>query len=135
MDSLEFWDDLGPIDKLADMTSSNDELMNILKNTSMEDLIGLNETYSLGNSSFDYLYETLHPSGMDALFPNDSDLMYSPFKLSTKGDKETTLFEFTIVGVMLTGISIFGLVGNMVAIVVLSSPVMKGSFSSLLIGE
>lgn len=49
--------------------------------------------------------------------------------------KERTTFEFITVGLLLTVISIFGLVGNIVAIIVLSRPAMKGSFSSLLIGN
>ena len=44
-------------------------------------------------------------------------------------------FKFITVGIMLSTISVFGLVGNIVAIVVLSRPTMKGSFSSLLIGK
>ena len=44
-------------------------------------------------------------------------------------------YERPLVGLLLTVISLFGLVGNIVAIVVLSRPTMKGSFSSLLIGE
>ena len=48
--------------------------------------------------------------------------------------EKTSLFEF-IVGLLLTIISVFGLLGNIVAIVVLSRPTMKGSFSSLLIGK
>ena len=45
-----------------------------------------------------------------------------------------TMFNF-IIGLFLTIISVFGLVGNIVAIIVLSRPTMKGSFSSLLIGK
>ena len=44
-------------------------------------------------------------------------------------------FKFAVVGVMLTIISVFGLAGNVVAIIVLSRPAMKGSFSSLLISK
>lgn len=47
----------------------------------------------------------------------------------------TGSFEFITVGILLTTISVFGLLGNVVAIIVLSRPVMKGSFSTLLIGE
>ncbi len=46
-----------------------------------------------------------------------------------------TTDKFVIVGIMLTAVSVFGLAGNIVAIVVLSQPEMKGSFSSLLIGK
>ena len=49
-------------------------------------------------------------------------------------ESESSLFEF-IVGLLLTLISGFGLVGNIVAIVVLSKPAMKGSFHTLLIGK
>ena len=48
--------------------------------------------------------------------------------------KRYTMFNF-IIGLFLTIISVFGLVGNIVAIIVLSRPTMKGSFSSLLIGK
>jgi hypothetical protein len=47
----------------------------------------------------------------------------------------TSTFGFIIEGVLLTAVSVFGLVGNIVAIIVLSRPTMKGSFSSLLIGK
>lgn len=49
----------------------------------------------------------------------------------TRGD----LYEFVIEGVLLTGVSLFGLIGNIVAIIVLSRPPMRGSFSTLLIGR
>ena len=45
------------------------------------------------------------------------------------------MFEFVTSGVLLTAVSLFGLVGNVVAIIVLSRPSMRGSFSTLLIGE
>ena len=44
------------------------------------------------------------------------------------------MFEFVTSGVLLTAVSLFGLVGNVVAIIVLSRPSMRGSFSTLLIG-
>ena len=50
-------------------------------------------------------------------------------------DLKVTPFKYVTVGFLLTIISIFGLMGNVVAIIVLSKPAMKGSFSSLLIGK
>merc|ERR1712223_1980658 len=44
------------------------------------------------------------------------------------------MFTFIIEGVLLSIVSALGVVGNVVAIFILSKPVMKGSFSSLLIG-
>jgi len=44
------------------------------------------------------------------------------------------MFAFIIEGILLSIVSIFGVVGNVVAIFILSKPLMKGSFSSLLIG-
>ena len=133
MDSVELFEDvyLRYLAQFDDSTSPTDEFINMLKNASVEDLIGpLNETHMGNNSSFDQLYNTFSDSF------NGSDSIYSPIKLpSLTGRKETTTFEFAVVGVLLTGISIFGLVGNIVAIIVLSNRVMKGSFSSLLIGK
>jgi hypothetical protein len=48
--------------------------------------------------------------------------------------ERTTTFGFITEGVLLTAVSLFGLFGNIVAIIVLSRPAMKGSFSTLLIG-
>ena len=45
------------------------------------------------------------------------------------------MFEFVTSGVLLMAVSLFGLAGNVVSIIVLSRPQMKGSFSTLLIGE
>jgi len=56
-------------------------------------------------------------------------------KINSKHGSADTLFEFVTEGILLTSVSLFGLVGNMVAIVVLSRPSMRGSFSTLLIGE
>ena len=45
------------------------------------------------------------------------------------------MFTFIIEGVLLSIVSTLGVVGNVVAIFILSKPIMKGSFSSLLIGK
>lgn len=44
-------------------------------------------------------------------------------------------FDFVVEGVLLMIVSIFGVAGNIINIVVLSKPSMKGSFSTLLIGQ
>ena len=44
------------------------------------------------------------------------------------------MFTFIIEGVFLSIVSLLGVLGNVVAIFILSKPVMKGSFSTLLIG-
>ena len=44
------------------------------------------------------------------------------------------MFRFIIEGVLLTFVSAFGIIGNIIAIYILSRPIMKASFSTLLIG-
>ena len=44
------------------------------------------------------------------------------------------MFRFIIEGVLLTIVSAFGIIGNIIAIYILSRPIMKASFSTLLIG-
>ena len=44
-------------------------------------------------------------------------------------------FDFVVEGVLLMIVSVFGVAGNIINIVVLSKPSMKGSFSTLLIGQ
>ena len=68
---------------------------------------------------------------------NDTDILNFTQVLEQSKNKkpETNMFEFIIKGVLLTSISIFGLIGNTIAIIVLSRPCMKGSFSTLLIGR
>ena len=58
-----------------------------------------------------------------------------PSGLGASAAGRTSTFGFIIEGVLLSAVSVFGLVGNIVAIIVLSRPTMKGSFSSLLIGK
>ena len=45
-----------------------------------------------------------------------------------------TMFRFITEGILLTVVSVFGIIGNILAIYILSRPVMKASFSTLLIG-
>jgi hypothetical protein len=61
--------------------------------------------------------------------------LHWPPKIVDMLHAKNNVFEFVTEGVLLISISIFGLIGNMVAIVVLSRPAMKGSFSTLLIGK
>ena len=124
-------------DHFDDNPPPTDDLIKMIihANSSMEEFLGLNESFSLGNSStsnIDDIFESI--TSKEDIFLNDSDTFYSP-KMSELGQKDTTVFEFYTVGVLLTFVSVFGLVGNIVAIIVLSRPVMKGSFASLLIGK
>ena len=58
-----------------------------------------------------------------------------PSGLGASAAGRTSTFGFIIEGVLLSAVSVFGLLGNIVAIIVISRPTMKGSFSSLLIGK
>jgi hypothetical protein len=49
-----------------------------------------------------------------------SNLLYCGQGLGEKAAEKTSTFGFIIEGVLLTAISVFGLVGNIVAIIVLS---------------
>ncbi len=48
---------------------------------------------------------------------------------------EITNFEFVVEGILLMAVSLFGLISNVVSIVILSRLPMRGSFSALLIGK
>ena len=74
------------------------------------------------------------------MFPKfDNNITEPPISIwpniTTIIELEVTPFKLVTVGILLTIISLFGLVGNVVAIIVLSNSTMKGSFSSLLIGK
>merc|ERR1711879_342433 len=73
------------------------------------------------------------------IFPNISNpkfnlsLAQESSNYTTEGTIELFIFKSITLGIFMNLISIFGLMGNVVAIIVLSRPSMKGSFSSLLI--
>lgn len=104
----------------VDMGDDFDSVMNILNDT-----VGVDLSW---NSTE---LENLGPPP-----PNlNANLSLTCFPIPSLPKPKTSTFEFVAVGLLLTLISVFGLVGNIVAIVVLSRPAMKGSFSSLLIGK
>ena len=48
---------------------------------------------------------------------------------------QNTFFEFVVPGVLLNGVGLLGLVGNILSIIVLSRPQMKSSINCILIGR
>ena len=132
MDSILMFDDSPP---------PTDDIIDMMADASMESFLGLNDSFIFdvdNTTALDELlesYNDIDTVDFGEMYPfNTSHLLPYP-SLSTLGQKETTMFEFITVGIMLTMVSMFGLAGNIVAIIVLSSPVMRGSFSSLLIGK
>lgn len=106
---------------------TSEDIMDYMESTGLAEYFrGINATG--GGQELEGIIEIFNNSDIGENLMNWS----FPFKPLPK---ERTTFEFITVGLLLTVISIFGLVGNMVAIVVLSRPAMKGSFSSLLIGK
>ena len=128
MDSILMFDDSPP---------PTDDIIDMMADASMESFLGLNDSFMFdvdNTTALDQLFESYTDLDTDfGDFSFNQNLSYP--SLSTLGQKETTMFEFITVGIMLTMVSMFGLAGNVVAIIVLSSPVMRGSFSSLLIGK
>ena len=120
-----------------DSPPPTDDIIDMMADASMESFLGLNDSYMFdmdNTTALDQLLESYTDLDTDfGDFSFNQNLSYP--SLSTLGQKETTMFEFITVGIMLTMVSMFGLAGNIVAIIVLSSPVMRGSFSSLLIGK
>ena len=120
-----------------DSPPPTDDIIDMMADASMESFLGLNDSFMFdvdNTTALDQLLESYTDLDTDfGDFSFNQNLSYP--SLSTLGQKETTMFEFITVGIMLTMVSIFGLAGNVVAIIVLSSPVMRGSFSSLLIGK
>lgn len=118
---------MDPEDPMSDVLYSHDYNMNWLKNLTddlaMDDISAILSMVGNGSS----LNQTL--ADIDNLFTLSNDLF---FRVS---QDNSNMFEFITEGVLLTAVSIFGLVGNIIAIVVLSRPSMKGSFSTLLIGK
>ncbi len=105
---------------------TSEDILDYMESAGLSDYF---RSFSTGNDTeIDTFFETLNSSEFNV------SLNLSEFPLPALPPRRTT-FEFVTVGLLLTLISIFGLMGNIVAIVVLSRPVMKGSFSSLLIGE
>ena len=47
----------------------------------------------------------------------------------------SVFFEFVVPGVLLNGVGLFGLLGNLLSIIVLSRPQMKSSINCILIGN
>ena len=120
-----------------DSPPPTDDIIDMMADASMESFLGLNDSFMFdvdNTTALDQLFESYTDLDTDfGDFSFNQNLSYP--SLSTLGQKETTMFEFITVGIMLTMVSMFGLAGNIVAIIVLSSPVMRGSFSSLLIGK
>lgn len=59
-----------------------------------------------------------------------------PFDAPHNGTYEINVFfEFVVPGVLLNGIGILGLLGNVISIAVLSRPQMKSSINCILIGN
>ena len=120
-----------------DSPPPTDDIIDMMADASMESFLGLNDSFMFdvdSTTALDQLLESYTDLDTDfGDFSFNQNLSYP--SLSTLGQKETTMFEFITVGIMLTMVSMFGLAGNIVAIIVLSSPVMRGSFSSLLIGK
>ena len=54
--------------------------------------------------------------------------------LSEPEHHQNTFFEFVVPGVLLNGVGLLGLVGNILSIIVLSRPQMKSSINCILIG-
>ena len=137
MDAILLFDDSPP---------PTDDILGMMTDNTLKDLIGLNDSMILdleNATAVDMLLEDYTEvssevinSELSKIYQKLNQTQLTPYPILGKlGYKETTMFEFVTVGIMLTAVSIFGLAGNIVAIVVLSSPVMKGSFSSLLIGK
>ena len=120
-----------------DSPPPTDDIIDMMADASMESFLGLNDSFMFdvdNTTALDQLLESYTDLDTDfGDFSFNQNLSYP--SLSTLGQKETTMFEFITVGITLTMVSMFGLAGNIVAIIVLSSPVMRGSFSSLLIGK
>ena len=67
------------------------------------------------------------------LILNDSNLTESE---SDKGGwSYGDTFEFAVHGVLVSLVGVFGLVGNIISIVILSRPQMKSSINAILIGK
>ena len=58
-----------------------------------------------------------------------------PMASSSKVGHQNTFFEFIVPGVLLNGVGLLGLVGNILSIIVLSRPQMKSSINCILIGR
>ena len=73
---------------------------------------------------------------LDLLFGMQEDMLSKLAESETAVDVYfNPMVEFVVEGVLLMVVSVFGLVGNTVSIIVLSRPSMRGSFSTLLIGR
>jgi hypothetical protein len=134
-----FLDFLGS--EYSDLLDSNQSMPSITSNTLLQDLNDYNEYISDGNANInlDELAKVLIAMGLNNKTDNNDTSwpQWDEINKTIEANrilKQNTL-EFITVGILLTTISVFGLVGNIVAIIVLSRPVMKGSFSSLLIGK
>ncbi len=111
----------GDNDGIADL----DDLFNTLVSPEMM----MNDSLDMADMGGDLNGTIL---GLDVFLRNlDDDFIMSGGRSQEGAD----MFEFLVEGVLLTAVSVFGLVGNVVAIVVLSRPPMRGSFSTLLIGK
>ena len=61
--------------------------------------------------------------------------MFLPYIINRSEIISDISFEFAIGGVMVTMASLFGLIGNILAMIVLSKPAMKSKFNYILIGK
>lgn len=99
-------------------------------NDSDVDFVGINSGINSNPCSKNFSFS----AGL--AFPADLDLGLAPepaagYAIGGAGNT----FEFVTQGLLLTAVSVFGLAGNIISIIVLSRPPMKGSFSTLLIGK
>ncbi|KAF0773995.1 FMRFamide receptor [Aphis craccivora] len=65
---------------------------------------------------------------------NETTAILCPLFESTDDDDYNLLFEFVTYGVLLNVIGVFGILGNVISMVILSRPQMKSSINYLLIG-
>ena len=119
-DIIDCMEDTGFFHEFNDNITMGDDFDNFMNNLNTTDLQGWNASD----------FPTIPAPHMAPINP----LNLTCFPIPNPKEKTTT-FEFVTVGLLLTLISVFGLVGNIVAIIILSRPAMKGSFSSLLIGK
>ena len=95
-----------------------------------------------GGAASDHLFTV---SNLSSRFPTSVTLMDDPGVVVVVGDNNYTeplsggwayrdTFEFIVHGVLVGIVGVFGLVGNIISIVILSRPQMKSSINAILIG-
>lgn len=116
------------LDESRNMSDLDDLTMDDL--TSFIDMFG-----SFGGDPSSNSSSSSSSSGVSSTDMAAWDNLFREDFIMRMSQKDTSLTEFILEGVLLMAVSLFGLVGNVVAIVVLSRPTMRGSFSTLLIGK